>query len=113
MTDRAGHTATVSLTCRPQRRRLAHRPRPSVLARIALTAAGDPDGGRRRRCACGRRWYPARRCRGLAPTVTLEQLANLTGGGRLPVGRVALPAPRGRSRRSGHATTVYTVRAHD
>jgi high-affinity iron transporter len=106
ITDRAGHTATVSLATRPGGRLLSITPDGRT---VELAAAGDDsvDG------------VPVRVWQTTVPadpgpnprTVTLEQLSNLTGG-RLPVGvsRARTPGPFAAQ---WAATTVYTVLAHE
>jgi high-affinity iron transporter len=106
VTDRAGQTATVSLTARPDGRLLTLA---SDGRTVELTAAGDEsvDG------VAVRIWQtmvPADPGPSSA-TVTLEQLSNLTGG-RLPVG-VSLARTPGPFQAQWTASTVYTVRAHD
>ncbi|MDT5349249.1 MAG: high-affinity iron transporter [Mycobacterium sp.] len=109
VTDRAGHTATVSLAAQPGRRSLSFTAEGGSNARtVELAAAGDEsvDG------------VPVRVWQTTVPadpgpgstTVTLEQLSGLTGG-RLPVG-VSLARTPGPFQAQWAATTVYTVLAH-
>ncbi len=101
VTDRVGHPATVSLSCAPDGCSLS-----STNTRIALTAAGDDVVGG----VPVRVWQATVASDpGGAPTVTLAELANLTGG-RLPVGVSAARTP-GPFQAQWSASTVYTVRA--
>ena len=101
VTDRVGHPATVSLSCAPDGCSMS-----STNTRIALTAAGDDMVGG----VPVRVWQATVASDpGGAPTVTLAELANLTGG-RLPVGVSAARTP-GPFQAQWSANTVYTVRA--
>jgi len=102
VTDRLGHPASVSVSCAPDGCALSFTPN----APIALTAAGDD--------VVGGVPVPVWQATvasdpGGAPTVTLAELANLTGG-RLPVGVSAARTP-GPFQAQWSASTVYTVRA--
>jgi high-affinity iron transporter len=111
VTDRAGHTATVSLAAGSQGRTLAIIPAGTSDGRtVPLTVAGDQtvDG------VWARLWQATvvpedAAAGGDAPTVTLEQLSSLTGG-RLPVGLSVARTP-GPFQVQWAATTVYTVLA--
>ncbi|MGZ4510314.1 MAG: iron uptake transporter permease EfeU [Mycobacterium sp.] len=113
VSDRAGHTARVSLAPGPQGRTLTVSPEDSSgVRRIPLTVAGDQtmDG------VWVRVWQatlaPEDNSAGEGPpTVTLEQLAGMTGG-RLPVG-VSASRSRGVFQVRWATTTVYTVLAQD
>jgi high-affinity iron transporter len=108
-TNRAGHTATVSLA--PGQGTLALVPEGTGNARrIPLTAVGDQtvDG------VWVRVWQATVAPDGAAaddgaPTVTLEQLLTMTGG-RLPVGLSVARTP-GPFQAQWTTTTVYTVLA--
>jgi high-affinity iron transporter len=101
VTDRVGHPTSVSLSCPPDGCALS-----SENARIALTAAGDDVVGG----VPVRVWQATVASDpGGAPTVTLAELAKLTGG-RLPVGVSAARTP-GPFQAQWSASTVYTVRA--
>jgi high-affinity iron transporter len=110
VTDRGAHPATVSLTDGPSGRTLAFVGEGGSHARkIELAAAGDQfvDG-------IAVRVWQARLPADAAPnppTVSLEQLSDLTGG-RLPVGLTPAREP-GPFQAQWAATTVYTVLAHD
>lgn len=105
VTDRHGHAATISLSTTPAGRSLSI----TDGGIVVLAAAGDDlvDG------VPVRVWeatLPASEEDG-APTVTLAELAELTGG-RLPVGISAARTP-GPFQAQWSANTVYTVRAQD
>ena len=107
VTDRAGHTARVSLAAGQRGGTLAFIPEGAANARsIPLTAAGDQtvDGVR------VRVWQAtvAAEDDG-APTVTLDQLVSMTGG-RLPVG-VSVARTPGPFQARWATTTAYTVLA--
>ena len=111
VTDRAGHTARVSLASGQQGRTLAIIPEGTSKARsIPLTAAGDQtvDGVRvyAWQATVAQEVPPAGDG---APTVTLERLLSLTGG-RLPVG-VSVARTPGPFQAQWAASTVYTVLA--
>jgi high-affinity iron transporter len=106
ITDRLGHTASVSLLSKPDGRSLAITGAPGPSTRsVELAAAGDQTVGG----AAVHVWQttvptdpgPS------SPTVTLEELSSLTGG-RLPVG-VTLARTPGPFQAQWAATTVYTV----
>jgi high-affinity iron transporter len=108
--DGQGHTATVSLTTTSSTASLSITPDDGSTRTIALTGAGDDsvDG------VPVRVWQatsPASSpsSQDGAPTVTLTELAGLTGG-RLPVGISAARTP-GPFVAQWAVTTVYTVRA--
>ena len=101
VSDRTGHTATVSLASGT----LAT----SNVGSLALTATGDEnvDGVPVRiwQASVGPDAGPA------PATVSLEQLASMSGG-RLPVG-ISVARTPGPFQAQWAATTVYTVLAHD
>ncbi len=110
VSDRAGHTAGVSMGSGPQGSTLAVSPNGTANVRnIPLTAVGDQtvDG------VWVRVWQATVPPEGAAgdgaPTVTLEQLLSMTGG-RLPVGLSAIRTP-GPFQAQWATTTVYTVLA--
>jgi high-affinity iron transporter len=111
VTDRAGHTAAVSLAPGPQGRVLGIVPDGTSSGRsIPLTMAGDQtvDG------VWVRVWQATVTPEGAAggdgaPTVTLEQLLGMTGG-RLPVGLSVARTP-GPFQAHWATTTAYTVLA--
>ena len=108
VTDRLGHTASVSLLSKPDGRSLAITSEGGSSTRsVELAAAGDQtvDG------VAVHVWQttvPADPGPS-SPTVTLEELSTLTGG-RLPVG-VTLARTPGPFQAQWAATTVYTVLA--
>ena len=112
VTDRNGHTATVSLSSGPRGRALAiTSDGTSNVRSIALSAAGDDsvDG------VAVRVWQAtlgADSTGGAAnlPVVTLEELLSQNGS-RLPMGLTATRTP-GPFQAQWAADTVYTVRAH-
>jgi high-affinity iron transporter len=108
VTDRLGHTASVSLLSKPDGRSLAITSEGGSSARsVELAAAGDQTVNG----IAVRVWQtivsadpgPS------SPTVTLQELSSLTGG-RLPVG-VTLARTPGPFQAQWAATTVYTVLA--
>jgi high-affinity iron transporter len=110
VTDRTGHTATVSLASGPQGSTLAFIPEATANdSSIPLTSVGDQtvDGVE------VRVWQATLTPEGAAadgaPAVTLEQLLSMTGG-RLPVGVSVARTPGPFQARWG-TTTVYTVLA--
>jgi high-affinity iron transporter len=107
VTDRAGHTATVSLSAGPQDRTLAVADGAANARSIQLAPAGDQtvDG-------LPVQVWQASEAAGAdgAPAVTLDQLLTMTGG-RLPVGLTAGRTP-GPFQGQWATTTVYTVLAH-
>jgi high-affinity iron transporter len=108
VTDRLGHTASVSLITRPNGRSLAITGEGAANTRgIELAAAGDEsvDGIRVQVWQTTLPTDPGPS----SPTVTLEQLSSLTGG-RLPVGLTPARTP-GPFQAQWAATTGYTVRA--
>jgi high-affinity iron transporter len=108
VTDRLGHTASVSLITRPNGRSLAITGEGAADTRgVELAAAGDEslDGIP---VQVWQTTLPADPGPG-SPTVTLEQLLSLTGG-RLPVGLTLARTP-GPFQAQWAATTGYTVRA--
>jgi high-affinity iron transporter len=111
VSDRAGHIAKVSLGPGPQGRTLTFNPDGgSGVRTIPLTVAGDQTMGG----VWVRAWQAMDAPEGASaeegpPTVTLEQLAGLTGG-RLPVG-VSATRNRGAFQVRWGTTTVYTVLA--
>jgi high-affinity iron transporter len=110
VTDQLGRPLQVSLVSGPQGRSLLVSPDRGSTDSVALTAAGDDsfDG------VPARVWQatvtPLNAGDG-APTVTLTELLNLTGG-RLPVG-VSVSRTPGPFQARWAASTIYTVRAHD
>jgi high-affinity iron transporter len=108
VTDRVGHTASVSLIARPNGRSLAITDEGESNTRtIELAAAGSEsvDGVPVQVWQTTVRADPGPS----SPTVTLEQLLSLTGG-RLPVGLTIARTP-GPFQAQWAATTVYTVLA--
>jgi high-affinity iron transporter len=110
VTDRAGHTASVSLASAQRGSTLTFIPEGTANVRsIPLTGVGDQtvDG------VWVRAWQatvtPEAAAAEGAPTVTLEQLLDMTGG-RLPVGVSAARTP-GPFQARWTTTTVYTVLA--
>jgi high-affinity iron transporter len=104
--DGQGHTATVSLTTTPDTASLSITPDGGSMRTIALSGAGDDavDG------APVRVWQATSPASSDgAPSVTLAELADLTGG-RLPVGISAARTP-GPFVAQWAISTVYTVRA--
>jgi high-affinity iron transporter len=108
VTDRLGHTASVSLLAKPDGRSLAIASEAGSSTRsVELAAAGDQTMNG----IAVRVWQktvPADPGPS-SPTVTLQDLSSLTGG-RLPVG-VTLARTPGPFQAQWAATTVYTVLA--
>jgi high-affinity iron transporter len=109
VTDRSGHTATVSLSSEPHGRALAIRSDGTSNVRsVALTGVGDESVG----------GVPVRVWQAIVgadpgggpPTVSLEELLNLNGS-RLPMGLTATRSP-GPFQAQWAVDTVYAVRAH-
>ncbi len=112
VTDRTGHTATVSLTSGPPGWTLSIAPDGTSNVRgIALTAAGDDsvDGVAVRVLQATVGADPGSGTAG-PPVVTLQELLSLNGN-RLPIGLTLARTP-GPFQAQWAADTVYTVRAH-
>jgi high-affinity iron transporter len=107
VTDRLGHTASVSLLSKPDGRTLAITSDGGSTRSVELVAVGDQTMNG----IAVRVWQttvPADPGPS-SPTVTLQELSSLTGG-RLPVG-VTLARTPGPFQAQWAATTVYTVLA--